>query len=385
MTPLTPHYDVVVNPSLTNNAFNGTTGWTTSGNVSFTSGAALLNESTRSQTRINQVFTVGADDKTLRFTVSGLTLENPGDIPEDAFEAALLDANTGVSLLAPISLNRTDSFLNLQGDGLSFLSEAVQVIANADGSHTYIVDLSSVATGTAVNLSFDLLGFGQARSHLTIRDLQLGDGAPVGTAQTSADTAQGLEDTAIVIDALANDSVQAGFVPVLVEAPSHGQLTVNTDGTCGYTLNANYNGADHFTYMLSDGQTDSSVLAVDITITPVNDAPVAGNIQQTTRFNFLRPGYGYTLTYSDPRKLLDDLRGLGSTNADRERARGLAGKNRYRRMLQAYETMRVDGHIPATWEVVSVQAWGPPMGQPRRVGDREIASFSIDKLRGSRR
>ena len=95
--------------------------------------------------------------------------------------------------------------------------------------------------------------------------------------------------------------------------------------------------------------------------------------------------FRYTLTYSEPRKLLDDLRGMGSTNADLARGRGLTGKNRYQRMLQAYEAMRVDGHIPATWEVVSAHAWGPPMGQPRRVGGREIASFSIDKLRGSRR
>ena len=95
--------------------------------------------------------------------------------------------------------------------------------------------------------------------------------------------------------------------------------------------------------------------------------------------------FRYTLTYSEPRKLLEELQGLGSTNADRNRARGLTGKHRYARMLQAYEAMRVDGHIPATWEVVSAHAWGPPMGQPRRVGGREIASFSIDKLRGSRR
>ena len=95
--------------------------------------------------------------------------------------------------------------------------------------------------------------------------------------------------------------------------------------------------------------------------------------------------FRYTLTYSEPRKLLQELQGLGATNADRQRERGLTGKSRYQRMLAAYEAMRVDGRIPATWEVVSAHAWGPPAGQPRRVGGREIASFSIDKLRGSRR
>jgi malonyl-CoA O-methyltransferase len=95
--------------------------------------------------------------------------------------------------------------------------------------------------------------------------------------------------------------------------------------------------------------------------------------------------FRYTLTYSEPRKLLEELQGLGATNADRARARGLTGKGRYQRMLATYEAMRTDGRIPATWEVVSAHAWGPPVGQPRRVGGREIASFSIDKLRGSRR
>lgn len=95
--------------------------------------------------------------------------------------------------------------------------------------------------------------------------------------------------------------------------------------------------------------------------------------------------FRYTLTYSEPRKLLEELQGLGSTNADRARFRGLTGKAGYQRMLAAYEAMRTDGRIPATWEVVSAHAWGPPVGQPRRVPGGEVATFSIDSLRGSRR
>jgi malonyl-CoA O-methyltransferase len=95
--------------------------------------------------------------------------------------------------------------------------------------------------------------------------------------------------------------------------------------------------------------------------------------------------FRYTLTYSEPRKLLEELQGLGATNADRARARGLTGKARYQHMLTAYEAMRVDGRIPASWEVVSAHAWGPPTGQPRRVPGGEIATFSIDNLRSSRR
>jgi malonyl-CoA O-methyltransferase len=94
----------------------------------------------------------------------------------------------------------------------------------------------------------------------------------------------------------------------------------------------------------------------------------------------------YTLTYSEPRLLLKELQGLGATNADTARERGLTGKKHYRQMLDAYETMRVDGRVPATWEVVTAHAWGPATGQSRRAkGGGEIASFSVDALRGSRR
>src|SRR3989441_7718481 len=39
----------------------------------------------------------------------------------------------------------------------------------------------------------------------------------------------------------------------------------------------NFNGTDSFTYKASDGQAQSGVATVTITVTPVNDAPVAAN------------------------------------------------------------------------------------------------------------
>jgi len=93
----------------------------------------------------------------------------------------------------------------------------------------------------------------------------------------------------------------------------------------------------------------------------------------------------YTLTYSAPRALLQELKGLGATHADRARERHVTGKTRYRGMLAAYEAMRVDGRIPATWEVIIAHAWGPPPGQARRTPEGEIATFSLERLRGSRR
>lgn len=93
----------------------------------------------------------------------------------------------------------------------------------------------------------------------------------------------------------------------------------------------------------------------------------------------------FNLTYADVPALMRDLKGIGASNADASRSRALTGKQRLQKMFAAYENYRRDGVLPATYEVVYAHAWGPPAGQPRRSGDGEIATFSVDKLRGSRR
>ena len=73
-----------------------------------------------------------------------------------------------------------------------------------------------------------------------------------------------------------------------------------------------------------------------------------------------------TLTYADPGKLLAELKALGATNATRGRPRGLMGAARWRRMLAAFERMRKEGRIPATFEVVYGHAW---KGEPRKTAE----------------
>jgi malonyl-CoA O-methyltransferase len=93
----------------------------------------------------------------------------------------------------------------------------------------------------------------------------------------------------------------------------------------------------------------------------------------------------FTLHCTDATSLMRGLKSIGATNADPQRNRGLTGKSHYRRAVDAYERFRVDGKLPATYEVISAHAWAPDAGQPRRSGGEEIASFSVDRLRGSRR
>jgi len=61
----------------------------------------------------------------------------------------------------------------------------------------------------------------------------------------------------------------------LVGNAGHGVLVLQTDRSFRYTPNAHFNGADSFTYKATDGQNESNVATVNITINPVNDAPSA--------------------------------------------------------------------------------------------------------------
>src|SRR5205823_6430639 len=60
---------------------------------------------------------------------------------------------------------------------------------------------------------------------------------------------------------LSNDTDAGGFglTAVLVSGPSHGTLTLNTDGSFTYTAATGYTGSDSFTYQDSGGGTFSNV------------------------------------------------------------------------------------------------------------------------------
>src|SRR5207253_3841021 len=83
---------------------------------------------------------------------------------------------------------------------------------------------------------------------------------------------------------LSNDSDVDGdsLSAVLVSQPAHGSLTLNSNGSFGYVPAANYNGTDSFTYKANDGQADSGIATVSITITGVNDEPVRVNDRHST-------------------------------------------------------------------------------------------------------
>jgi large repetitive protein len=92
------------------------------------------------------------------------------------------------------------------------------------------------------------------------------------------------EDAAVsgnLLDSV-SDVDNAAFSAQIVSGPAHGALTMNADGTFTYRADANYNGADSFTYKVSDGQLESTVASVFINVTPINDGPTWTSLAPAT-------------------------------------------------------------------------------------------------------
>jgi large repetitive protein len=112
---------------------------------------------------------------------------------------------------------------------------------------------------------------------------------PVNDAPAAvADSYSTAEDTPLSVTAatgvLVNDSdIESSPLSAVLEfGPDHGTLTLNANGSLSYTPAANYNGSDSFTYRASDGNLTSNVATVTVTVTAVNDAPVAQDDAKST-------------------------------------------------------------------------------------------------------
>jgi malonyl-CoA O-methyltransferase len=89
------------------------------------------------------------------------------------------------------------------------------------------------------------------------------------------------------------------------------------------------------------------------------------------------------LTYPDTRALMRDLKAIGARNATAGRSRALTGKERLAKLSAAYEALRRDGRLPATYEVVYGAAWGAAgkPAVPAVQGEARIAPGMIGRAR----
>jgi hypothetical protein len=84
---------------------------------------------------------------------------------------------------------------------------------------------------------------------------------------------------------LHNDSDPDGdeLTAILVDSTNHGKLAFLTDGTFFYEPDAGFSGVDSFRYKASDGEADSNVITVSISVN--NHAPLAREDSYETVMN----------------------------------------------------------------------------------------------------
>jgi len=122
-----------------------------------------------------------------------------------------------------------------------------------------------------------------------LASLQVGSGTPPPgdpTVYAADDSYAVTEDTPLnAASVLSNDTGLTGATVTAVSQPANGTLAMNADGTFVYTPNANFSGADGFTYKAcltpdcSGGESYPAQVTLNVSF--VNDAPVANDDNYT--------------------------------------------------------------------------------------------------------
>jgi hypothetical protein len=155
---------------------------------------------------------------------------------------------------------------------------------NGDGSFTYTPVLGFIGPDSFVYEICDSAGVCDAAVvNITVNP---DNDAPV----VEDDSVTTEEDVAVMIDVTANDSDPDGNLDVTTAnttcagcgEPINGSLVNNGDGTFEYTPNRDFNGADSYEYEVCDDLGVCVTAVVNITVSPVNDPPVANNDSATT-------------------------------------------------------------------------------------------------------
>ena len=219
-------------------------------------------------------FTYVANDGTDNSSVATVTITvNPvNDPPVGVDDAYAIDEDQSLTIAAPGVLdNDTDVDGDSLASGLAADPTSGALDQLEDGSFTYTPDPDFNGTDTFQYIPRDGTVDGNVTT-VTITVVPIND-----PPRTVDDIALTLEDSPTTIDVLTNDTDPDGdpLTVFAVSVPPNGTVVINPDGTVTYTPNPNFEGADSFTYDADDGQDGRSTGRVDVTVTPVNDPPVA--------------------------------------------------------------------------------------------------------------
>jgi len=158
-------------------------------------------------------------------------------------------------------------------------------VDGGDGGWAYTYGASPVSsTNLDLVIDEDQIG-GAERSHTTEQvGYAVFGSTPNNTPVAYDQVVTTPEDTPKSITLTASDMDGDTLTYEIASLPGHGTLS-GTAPSLTYTPEVDYNGDDSFTFRASDGKVDSNTATVMITVTLLNDAPVADDQNVTTQKN----------------------------------------------------------------------------------------------------
>jgi VCBS repeat-containing protein len=190
------------------------------------------------------------------------------DPPVANDDSATTDEDTPVVI--DVTANDTDVDGTIDPTSVSIItapSSGSVSVDPATGEVTYTPNLNFFGTDTfEYQVCDDDGACDTAWVTVTVNDV---NDAPVAYAQTVTTD----EDTPVLITLTASDVDDGTLTYTIVDEPTYGTLS-GTAPNVTYTPAENYHGPDSFTFKANDGELDSNEATVNITVNPVNDAPV---------------------------------------------------------------------------------------------------------------
>ena len=201
-----------------------------------------------------------------------VTITEVNDNPVATPDAATTNEDTAVTVnviandtdVDDTSLQLAAALTTLPAHGTATIVSATQI--------SYTPSPNYFGTDSLVYRVRDNRG-GRADATLTITVVNVND-IPVA----NADSITTNEDTAVSINVTANDTDADGnalVVAAILTAPAHGTATIASASNVLYTPAPNFNGTDSFRYRIRDGNGGLESALVTVTVTAVNDQPVA--------------------------------------------------------------------------------------------------------------
>ncbi len=231
-------------------------------------------------------FTYYANDGSQNSTpiLVNITVLPVNDAPIAANDAIVTNEDTPIGI--PILSNDTDVDDVLDATMIVLInspSQGTLTINTTTGTVVYSPSLNYNGNDSFTYQVKDAAGAISNTATVTIVINPVND-APLA----NADFATTPEDTPVSIPVLANDTdVDSSLDPtslLVVTVPSNGQAVVQpSTGLIEYIPQENFTGIDSFTYTVKDSEgAPSAPISVTVTVSPVNDIPVAVNDQAST-------------------------------------------------------------------------------------------------------